>query len=101
MRVWDMDGTDIGRFEITRDQWEVLIQAIAGSAAWAKPDSSAVPWNALDVLRKAEDVIDTTAMQNALKQIRDCAKHDDGQWASTYLRLVDQALDETQVKLAA
>jgi hypothetical protein len=52
-KVWDIDGTDIVRFEITRKQWTKLIEALAGAACWVSPDRSRLVWDAIAILRNA------------------------------------------------
>lgn len=74
MKVWEIEGTDIVRFVLSRDEWHLLIEAIAGVTAWSRPEQREKMWKALDVLKTAEVDIDASAMVIALNKIIDFAK---------------------------
>lgn len=93
MKVWEMENTDIVRFVITREQWNLLLEAIAGAAAWTSPENQPKMWNALDVLRSAEEDVDASKMVKALTTIAEMTKNRRGNdetiiysWATNALK---------------
>lgn len=94
MKVWEMDGTDIVRFEITRDQWTTLLTAIAGGSGWMPLDKRDQMYEALEILRAAEDVVDTNAMRVTLERIYRYAGIDDT-YGKDYRKMVREVLPET------
>lgn len=75
MRVWEMDKVDVLRFVLSRADWHILIEAIAGAAAWAPQDRRGKMWDALEVLRNAEEDIDASALMKALAKIAEYTKN--------------------------
>lgn len=75
MKTWEMENTDIVRFAITREQWNLLIEAIAGAAVWASSDKRDVVWNAFDVLKNAEVDIEASKLVKTLTDIAERTKN--------------------------
>jgi hypothetical protein len=74
MRIWDMKPTDVMRFVLSREQFNVLIEAIAGNAAWIPGSKRGKLFEALDVLRVAECDVDASIAIQALTEIVEYTK---------------------------
>lgn len=73
-KVWDIEDTDIVRFVLTRAEWQTLITGIASCTGYMRPAFREKAWNALEVLQKAEDDIDASALTTGLHKIAEYAK---------------------------
>lgn len=70
-----MEETDVIRFVLRRSEWILLIEALAGAAGRIPSDSREKIWQALGVLKVAEDDINTSAMVKALSEIAKYTEH--------------------------
>jgi hypothetical protein len=68
-RVWEKDADDIVRLVLRRKEWQLLIEGIVGATVWGKPEDRYKAWDALEVLRHAEDDFDASALIAALRTI--------------------------------
>lgn len=92
MKAWETDKADVVRFVLRRSEWSLLIEALAGAAAWATEDRRRKVWDALDVLRAAEVDMDTTPLLKALTTIAALSKGREGGNASIINDIASRAL---------